>query len=219
RRRRAGNHGRSPASHRASGAQPLARPLAAGLFHPLFAPAQRPEPAATGPAHERTAHLRLQNRERESHAYALFAGTAGARPRGHGSRAAERGRAYPPGRDARTAERQFYRGDHAFCLSAQRHAAEQRAGAGTRPDPASAPRSLTISVWGRGSALSSPGRRLGSALDFPGHNANHSPGPTSPGIFLEQESAVRSGSLPALDSQLPSPESTSLLPASLLHEF
>ena len=50
---------------------------AGGAGHPQSAAAYWAEPAATGAAHGRAAHLRLEDREREGHADAVVTGTAG----------------------------------------------------------------------------------------------------------------------------------------------
>ena len=80
-----------------------------GDLHPLAAPAQRIEPAATGRANGGSPHLRLEDRKRKGHAYAVFPGTAGACTGGYCARTAQRRRTQPSGGNQRVGQRSIYR--------------------------------------------------------------------------------------------------------------
>src|SRR5207248_9968936 len=78
---------------------------------------KRLESAATGWAGGASPHLRFKNREREGHADAVFAATAGAWTGGHCARTDQRRRTQPPGRNQRVDERSIYRRTLAVCFA------------------------------------------------------------------------------------------------------
>src|ERR1019366_9291640 len=117
-----------------------------GDLHPLSAPAQWAQPAATRRTHVGAAHLRFQNRKRESHAYAVFPGTAGACTGGYRARSAQRRRTHPSGRSQRTDERSVYRGVAAVCRATERDADVEHSDPGAGSDGEAAAKRLGLKV-------------------------------------------------------------------------
>src|SRR6202034_1269661 len=82
------------------------------------------------------AHVRVENRERESHAYAVVSGTTGACTGGYCARTAQRRRTQPSGRNQRTDERSVHRRAPAVCYATEWDADVEHPDAGARSDGA-----------------------------------------------------------------------------------